>query len=227
VAIGNEVVRGLDQAAYRAASFDLETLRIKQAVARDLHDSVAQSLAGARYWLRSLKSGPHGEAIATELDAIDETLGAEQQQIRAMIEVLRGDGQPLRRTSILVELGSLCDQLARRWGVDIKLEPTDFDASRASHVAFELVQMVREGVSNAARHGHAREIRIAIDEEGLDRMQLRILDNGAGFPETVAGEQTSLGERAIALGGSASHTRVDGWTHVTISIPIGAKKWRG
>ncbi len=219
-AVGKEVVRGLDQAAFRITSLDLEALRIKQAIARDLHDSVAQSLAGARYWIRSVKSASQDADIKNELSGIDRALEEEQKQLRAMIETLRGEGAPLTSDSAKVELRSLCLQLSQLWQVDIVVNTIGFELPLTARDTLELMQMIREGVSNAVRHGRADKVRIDIDGDTADWVQLRIMDNGTGFHEGEASAQTSLGERALAFGGSVAHTRVDGWTHVNISIPI-------
>lgn len=112
-AVGKEVVKGLDLSAFRTASLDLEALRIKQAIARDLHDSVAQSLAGARYWISSVKSAAQNFDIKNKLSGIDRALEEEQKQLRAMIETLRGKGAPINGDNAKAELRGLCLQLSQ------------------------------------------------------------------------------------------------------------------
>ncbi len=137
-----------------------------------------------------------------------------------MIETLRGKGAPINGDNAKAELRGLCLQLSQLWQVDVVLDPIRFELPLTTRDTLDLMQMIREGVSNAVRHGRADIIRIDIDGDTADWVQLRIMDNGTGFHEGEASAQTSLVERVLAFGGSLAHTRVDGWTLVHISMPI-------
>lgn len=112
-ALGAEIVRVLDHAALKAATLELETGRVRESIARDLHDSVAQSLAGTRYRLSSLRALQDMQTLAAELDEIDANLATEQQQVRQIIEVLRSGGKFSGQSQAIAQLRRLSAVLAR------------------------------------------------------------------------------------------------------------------
>lgn len=121
-AVGAEIEHFFDSVGFHRASEQLALLRLRQTVARDLHDSVAQSIAGVRYWLQSLKSGlANNESASNQVDAIAATLAEEQEVIRAMIERLRagdfGDGE----VDLIEQMNEAIGSLARLWRTSIEI----------------------------------------------------------------------------------------------------------
>jgi signal transduction histidine kinase len=67
-------------------------------------------------------------------------------------------------------------------------------------VAEDLLKVLREGLSNAARHARASQVDVSAEIDG--DLRLVVQDNGAGITDT--GRRSGLGnlaERASALGG--------------------------
>lgn len=223
-ALGAEIVRVLDRAALKLATLELETGRIRESIARDLHDSVAQSLAGARYRINALRTLPNLQKLAAAVDEIDEDLASERQQIRQIIEVLRSGGKFSGQALAIAQLRSLAAALVRRWQVEIEVETASADFLLASALVLELTQMVREAVSNAVRHGGASRVSVALDQIGQGGFELRIRDNGRGFAKAGLAPPHSLMERANALGGTVMHRREHDETLVAIAVPSGTSR---
>jgi two-component system, NarL family, sensor histidine kinase UhpB len=87
-----------------------------------------------------------------------------------------------------------------------------------------MLRIVREAVTNAARHGHARCVSVELLERPA--LELRIADDGVGFdPETLderSGRRGIAGmrERAVALGGSLSiRSRPGGGSEIGLMLP--------
>jgi len=68
---------------------DNEVLRVRNAIARDLHDSVAQALAGAKFWIGGLieETGPANQR--EELVRLRDAMEMETSNLRSIIETLR------------------------------------------------------------------------------------------------------------------------------------------
>ena len=84
--------------------------------------------------------------------------------------------------------------------------------------------MVREAVSNAARHSGADEIRVRL-RKGRD-LELRIEDDGRGFDVDEIGSlagrfgMVSMRERVQALGGTFTVvSRLPGGTSIEVTLP--------
>jgi signal transduction histidine kinase len=180
------LVLGLERdiAARTAASaVRLERRRI----ARELHDGLAQDLA---YILRRARASKDGGELAT---AAERALLASRHAITA----LRHDGSvPLHRA-----LAEAIDDLAMRLGtkIDVNLLPSR-DVLPEQREA--LVAIAREAVANAVRHARAHRVEVSLN--GVDRVYLRVSDDGAGFDPAHVDDQgfglLGMRERAEAIG---------------------------
>jgi signal transduction histidine kinase len=86
-----------------------------------------------------------------------------------------------------------------------------------------LLRILREAMSNAARHSRARTVHVALD--GPSPLIMAIADDGQGFDPATAGRPDSLGlqsmhERAVNLGGYLSVETLPGQgTTVALVLP--------
>lgn len=91
-AIGREVEQDFDRRDYLLIAEDRAQMDLRSAIARDLHDSVVQSLAGTRYWLQSLRRNlSDNPDLDAEIEQMSELLRQEQGEVR---------GLPMRRLPI-------------------------------------------------------------------------------------------------------------------------------
>jgi signal transduction histidine kinase len=181
----------------------------RRRLARELHDGLAQDLAfiamaaqrvsrgGSRHLLHAL-----GAAAAR---AIDET--------RVAIAGLDERADEALCAAVERSTGELAD----RFGLDIVVQGDGAalgDAPRG-----DVLRLLREAVTNAARHGGAR--RVTIDLGGADHL-LSVCDDGAGIPVGLRPRDGSRGvrgmqERAAKLGGTlVMEPRPQGGTNVLV-----------
>ncbi len=193
-------------------------------VSRDLHDGVLQSLTGCRLNIAAAAVGAErtsGE-IAAQLRALERSLAHDQQELREVIQDLRGLGSPKRRTP----LRDLCARVERQWGVSVTLTP-DADTIVPEELNTSLVLMVHEALANAVRHGKAKSARVGVEHRG-QHLVVRVDDDGQGFPfkGALQGSQLahsgpwSLRERAETLGGTLAVVSHDTGSTIEISIPV-------
>lgn len=223
--LGHAIAREIETAADRTTAAVLEresaVIRARAAIARDLHDSVAQSLAGACFRLEALRRGVAGgsfPAPAEEIAAVRDALRAEQAQVRGMIETLRDSSTLPAARPLMSDLARSLSDAAAHWNIVATLSADDH-APIGADVGHELRQLLREAVANAARHGGATEVRASLcrADNGL---QLVIADNGAGFQGNAGDAPWSISERVTALGGRLEvHSGRTG-TRLAISLPL-------
>ncbi len=120
-AVMSELTSAIDRDRYDRVKRDAEVMRMRGALARDLHDSVAQSLAGAIYRLEVLRGKVDKQQDPRpEIDSMRAGLRAEQVHVRSLIEQLRlGQRQPGLR-DISTDLRSLSESLAQQWQVSVR-----------------------------------------------------------------------------------------------------------
>lgn len=196
--------------------------RTRLALARDVHDSVVQFLAGAAFRVEAMMRGSRsGEQVEADLRELKRLLIEEQGEIRGFVSALRRDRE-LELTEAIDEIRSLVGRLGEQWSVECHVEARDAHASVPIRLQLDLQQLLREAIANAVRHGGAT--RIDIDLGVADgELQLQVRDNGSGFAPANGGaavEPWSLKERVERANGSLALRSKPGQTSVIISLPL-------
>jgi signal transduction histidine kinase len=76
------------------------------------------------------------------------------------------------------------------------------DSAVPDDIIPELMAVLREALSNAARHARARAVRVSVRAAGGE-VVLRVEDDGVGIdPALARGGLVNMGERAHDLGGT-------------------------
>lgn len=223
-----DIARAFDRLGALRASMEATEGRTRLGVARDLHDSLAQILAGIGMKLRAARNVADPAQRDRELQAIEGELADYQRYIHAYIDELRNPASDSLRVDLEARLSELAGALRRQWQVEVDYAGDHVGAvSRGLEV--ELNHLVREAVANAARHGKADRVRLSAALDG-GNVVLRCEDNGAGF--TAKGTFTdaeldeadifprSIVERVRTLGGAVSLVSRDEGAIVEISLPV-------
>lgn len=211
----------------RSLSAHLQSVREEEQrrIAREVHDTLGQSLTGLKIELSLLsrKPGSHAEAAAKfrELtEMVDETMAS----VREIASRLR--------PSVLDDLGlpAALEWQARKFeemnGVEchLRADPGAEAPDRESAVA--LFRIAQEALTNVARHAGARRVEIILRREDGE-LVMRIEDDGRGVAEEELEAAHALGvlgmrERAYAIGGTLRIARREGGgTAVEVRLPRG------
>lgn len=225
--IGIEEQSREDLGRIRAANAELEVRRTAEiergareaAIARDIHDGIAQEL-----WLVKLKlsrlatapdAGPEAAALTDEsVVAVDRAL----EQARAAVATIRASGgtSPLSET-----LAETTAEFAEQSGIRVEVSGELPEAP--PRVAAEIVRIVQEALTNVHKHADATVVRITVAEEEHDTV-LTIADNGRGFaPGQASGTGygiRGMRERAALIGGELTiNSRPQGGSRVVLIVP--------
>lgn len=212
----------LDRHALLSAIESGAAARTRLSLARDVHDSIVQFLAGAAFRIEAIKrSAKSGAAINDELEELKRLLVAEQSEIRGFVTALRRDRE-VELAEAVAELRALAERLSHQWSVDCRITASGKRASIPIRLQLDLQQMLREAVANAVRHGGAKRIDIGL-AVSRDQLRLSVADNGSGFPNSNrerAAEPWSLKERVERAHGSLRLVSKPGSTNILISLPL-------
>jgi signal transduction histidine kinase len=196
--------------------------RTRLSLARDVHDSVVQFLAGAAFRVEAMMRGARsGRQVDSDLMELKRLLIEEQGEIRAFVAALRRDRE-LELAESVEELKGLARRLGEQWSVDCRIEASnDDDASIPIRLQLDMQQLLREAVANAVRHGGASRIDIGVGV-AEDRLRIEVKDNGIGFgPKNGSPvEPWSLKERVDRAHGSLSLQSEPGCTNILITLPL-------
>jgi signal transduction histidine kinase len=186
----------------------------RRRIARDLHDGLAQELAYIAIESKRLAALHEQREELTSIAGAAERALQETRRVMESLITLREE--PLDRL-----IADEAEAVAARWGVDAVLA-VDPVVRPSPVVQQALLRIVREAVTNAARHGQARRVWIYVEaDEGIT---LRVVDDGVGFePADVSGAGfglTSMRERVEVLGGELHlESLPTAGTTVEVSLP--------
>jgi signal transduction histidine kinase len=197
-------------------------VRTRLSLARDVHDSIVQFLAGAAFRIEAIKrSAGSGRAVEADLDELKRLFVEEQGEIRGFVLALR-QHRDLELAESVAELRVLADRLRQQWSVDCSVSAEGEEAPIPIRLQFDLLQLMREAVANAVRHGGADRIDVGLSVAS-GQIQLRVADNGSGFAGAGGGAPTepwSLKERVERAHGTLRLQSAPGSTNVLISLPL-------
>jgi signal transduction histidine kinase len=190
----------------RRRSEEAELLEERARIARDLHDLVVQELFAMGMHLSRLRERA-GPAVVASLDSSLESLDRVIRQIRSTIRALR---DPDDATGLVDRLHGEANRAHISLGFrpQLRLQPVaGLDEMVPPDVADDVVAVVREGLSNAARHARARSVavKVEVDDEAV---VVAVSDDGVGLPESADRRSglNNLSERARRHGGTCTAT---------------------
>lgn len=190
-------------------------------IARDLHDTVIQRLFAAGLSLQSvLPAVP--EAAKAKIERIIDDQDDAIRELRTAIFGLsskRSAGRTIR-----VVVNQLVDDAARVLGFRPTLHFNGILDSIDEQVTGEVAAVVREALSNVARHAHANRVEVSLSHIS-ERLAVIVRDDGAGIPSShrLGSGLLNMHDRAARLGGTCTVTSGDRvGTTVRWQVPVGA-----
>lgn len=219
--------RNRAEAALRESEWQVRrSLELRARLARDLHDGVIQSIYAAGLGLESALAQlpPDQPGVRVPLQQCRQSLNDVIREVRGFIMGLEPEQVP--RQGFAEELTALTRTMQALWPVQITLQLDPAAARRLSaNQEVHALQIVRECISNALRHGEAQAIQISLSARDLDGV-LTVRDNGRGFdpaarPLAKGHGLANIASRAREMGGaSLVQSTPDHGTTVTLSFTL-------
>ena len=159
---------------------------------------------------------------ASRLALVKQLVAKEQRRIRKFIDQTYAKSMPSLEVVHTNELQKVVEEAGRYWNCTTSFSVAPESATIAEALATELSFMLAEAVANAARHGGASRIDVAI-ERANEHFCIKVRDNGRGYGYPVRHEHekpASIRKRVSALGGSLSVTTFPNETELTIQVPL-------
>ncbi len=186
----------------------LSLLEERAALARELHDSLAQSLAYMKIQVSRLKPlverSSAGDEAAEVLAELREGLNSAYRQLRELLTTfrLRIEGEGLAAA-----LQTTVKEFAGRGSIPIMLEAHLAGCTLSPNEEIHTLQIVREALSNVLNHAHARQAQIKVWCNSDGSVSASVTDDGIGVHQAAGAHHygmTIMEERARNLGGQLS-----------------------
>jgi signal transduction histidine kinase len=209
----------LELADARADQQRMMLLEDRDRIARDLHDHVIQRLFAAGLGVQSVAASVGSDSGASRLNTIVDDLDETIRQIRTTIFELRGPLTP-QPSTIRSQVLDVIDGVAPLLGFSPALRFTGpVDTIVPDEVAGDLIAVIREALSNIARHAHASAAEVEVTATSAE-LTVDVSDNGVGIGESKRRSGlANLARRAERYGGSLTLPDHEG-THLRWTIPL-------
>ena len=221
-AIADHVGGAVENAQLRQKAEDGAVMEERQRLARDLHDSVTQTLYSMVLFAEAGRDALAPDEEEDDLPLDPDFSGQQVERARGFLERLRETSrQALKELRLLIYelrplvlqkeglVGALRDRLEtveRRAGVRSMLKADD-GIQLPPRVEAGLYGIAQEALNNVLKHAQANQVTVRV-EMGFDQLELEIGDDGCGFvyqPNRSGGiGLASMHERTAALGGTLS-----------------------
>ena len=219
----DQIAIGLSLKADEDQSRRLAVLQERNAIARELHDSLAQALSYLKIQVTRLNKAIDKEDKLTMEDVAEELrvgLNNAYRQLRELLTTfrLKIDGSGLR-----VALESSIEQLIPQSTMDIRLDFELNNLPLSPNEEIHLLQIIREASQNAIHHSGGKHLDIHLWQGESQAIKLTITDDGAGLP--ISPEKVNhyglaiMKERAKHLGGELCiHNQASGGVLVSFEF---------
>ncbi len=193
---------------------------------RDLHDGTIQSLYAAGLHLEAVALRSEEPEVRDEVRKVVAGLDEAIEGLRGYIRALRQT--PATAPGIAAGLAELTRRFAEETGLraQVRADGTAVAGPLPDEAGQHLEQILREALSNAARHAGPCVVDVALCFRP-DELNLVVEDNGCGCgpDESVAGQGLrNMRERARRLGGRlAVEPLAGGGTRVALAVPLDAE----
>lgn len=209
----------------RAAALEREAAvgEERALIARELHDSIAQSLAFLKIQVQLLRNAAgKGEdaRVMSTLDELDEGLRESINDVRELLVHFR---TRTNTDDIERALQETLQKFQHQTGLSAKLHVEGHGLPLPPDVQVQVLHVLQESLSNVRKHAGARHIQLDVIKGAHWRFRVR--DDGAGFDVLNTLDDSHVGlkimrERASLIGARVNVSSEPGdGTTVTLTLP--------
>lgn len=155
-------------------------LEERNRIARELHDGIAQSLAGSVFKLESgLKIDPEKpNELKRIIEESIKKLRVSLIDVRQSIYTLRP--YPTERLGLKQAIENKIESIMREYCLQISFNERGHQATYSSIIEKVIYDIFQESLQNSVKHAKATKINVLISH-GKDQIILKVADNGVGF----------------------------------------------
>lgn len=197
----------------------LAEIRERNRIAREIHDTLGHTLTGLAAGIDACiaLAGDDKPALRNQLDLLSKVSRNGIKDIRMSVSSLRPDAP--ERLNLKNAIEELVENTKRVAGVNINLDCDTINLKFDEDEEMAIYRIVQESLTNAIRHGKAKNIDVSI-KKNYGSINLLICDDGIGCEDIKAGfGLRHIRERVNMLKGQVNFGSEEGFK-VEAMIPI-------
>ena len=166
----------------------LSIVEERNSLAHELHDSLAQTLAGLRFQVRmlhdALEEVPIPEAARNDLARLRTGLDEANGELRELLASFRA---PLDRRGLVPALDKLTLRFGRETGAHVLFQNNCRNLELSATEEMQVLRIVQESLANIRKHAQAHTVRVLLGRETNGATVVLVEDDGVGFRTAAAG----------------------------------------
>ena len=202
-AIGRQVGLAVDKALLSAKAQELAIVQERNRLARDLHDSVTQSLYAITFYSQAaerLVKENQNDKAAKHIRQVSEASQNALREMRLLLLDLRPPD--IESDGLVSALQKRLDAVEGRSGLVTRLQVLGQEPE-SPQIVDTLYRIASEALNNALKHSEATQLVVLLDFR--EKLEISITDNGIGFDLQKAQRGVGMGlvtmrERAASIG---------------------------
>ena len=209
LALGQHLGAAIEKLRLQDERRQLSLLQERVTIAHELHDSLAQTLAGVRIQAQVLgetleQDGPRLARV--EFTRLNAGLEVAHKEVRDLIGTWRAVGA---EGGLMPALDATIARFQAETGIPVFVQKDWCGVLPASYQT-HVLRVIQEALANIRKHAHAETVRVLLVSEPNDHYRVLIEDDGEGegpFSEAERNDgaehfgQAIMRERARAMGG--------------------------
>ena len=209
----------------RAAALEREAAvgEERTLLARELHDSIAQSLAFLKIQSQLLRSAVQKQQHDKVQSTLEELELGLKESINDVRELLVHFRTRTNTDHIEAALQETLQKFQHQTGLPTRLQLDGDGLPLPADVQVQVLHVVQEALSNVRKHANANHVSLDVHKGARWRFVVR--DNGSGFDTTQQHDETHVGtkimhERAERIGATVQvESRPGQGTSLTLTLP--------
>jgi two-component system nitrate/nitrite sensor histidine kinase NarX len=180
--VASHIALAINVAQQVTQSRKLSLMEERSVIARELHDSIAQSLSHLKIQVSKLDKSINEERDKKEIllvsAALRSALNGAYRQLRELLTTFRlrvSDGDLGKLTRETVE------EFENRSGIAIEYVNRIGNCQFTPNAEIHIIQIIREALSNVIRHANATRARVELACDQTGRVNVSIEDDGIGI----------------------------------------------
>jgi signal transduction histidine kinase len=206
---------------YSKKSEEMAKTRERNRLAREIHDTIGHNLTGIATGLEACRDliDRDLEKAKVQIGKISDLAKKGLLDVRRSVSELRPD--TLERFSLILAIRKLSEDINDCTNTKVILDISGEEFKLNADEEETIYRVIQEGITNAVRHGNAKEIRIELEFES-GNLLLEIVDDGKGCAKIIEGFGLKhIKERVGMLAGSVEFgTGESGGFRICAHIPI-------
>jgi two-component system nitrate/nitrite sensor histidine kinase NarX len=206
--IGRHLGMAIEKAHLDDEAKRLSIIKERNALAHELHDSLAQTLASLRFQVSMLDEAIDQQGADVTHEDIQQIKSGLNDAYTELRELLAHFRAPINSRGLLPALEDLISNFRKQTGMHVLLQK-EWDSTRLSaNSEMQVLRIIQEALANVRKHSVAHTVRVLLRCDKDDNYHILIEDDGVGMDKPAfsghPGEHLGMSimkERARYLGG--------------------------